>query len=111
MTIDLLSRHSSPLPEDSPPLKGEALEDYVKAVSDHWKVVDGHHLERKFEFDDFMGALEFTNQAGRIAEDEGHHPEITLTWGEVTVRIWTHSIDGLSENDFILAARIDAALK
>ena len=109
MTIDLLSRHCSPLPEGSPTLKGEALEHYVQAVSDHWKVVDGHHLEGTFEFDDFMGALEFTNEVGRIAEAEGHHPEITLTWGEASVRIWTHSIDGLSENDFILAARIDAA--
>lgn len=109
MTMDLLSRHCAPLPEGSSPLKGKALEDYVEAVSDHWTVVDDHHLEATFEFDDFMGALEFTNEAGRIAEDEEHHPEITLTFGKASVRIWTHSIDGLSENDFILAARIDAS--
>jgi len=59
------------------------------------------------EFDDFLTALAFTNRAGGVAEAEGHHPEITLTWGKATVSIWTHSIDGLSENDFILAARLD----
>jgi len=109
MTMDLLSRHCAPLPEGSPTLKGEALENYVNAIRDHWTVVDDHHLEGTFEFDDFMGALEFTNEVGRIAEAEEHHPEITLTWGKASVRIWTHSIDGLSENDFILAARIDAS--
>jgi 4a-hydroxytetrahydrobiopterin dehydratase len=55
-----------------------------------------------------MGALAFTNQAGGVAKAEGHHPEITLTWGRASAKIWTHSIDGLSENDFILAARPDA---
>ncbi len=109
MSMDLLSRHCQPLPEGSPTLKGEALQNYIDAVGDHWEVVDEHHLLGKFEFEDFMGALEFTNQVGKIAEDEGHHPEITLTWGKASVKIWTHSIDGLSENDFILAARIDAA--
>lgn len=111
MTMDLLSRHCQPLPEGTGPLKGEALEHYKGAVSDRWEVVDGHRLEGTFEFDDFMGALRFTNEAGEIAEAEGHHPEITLTWGKATVRIWTHSIDGLSDNDFILAARIDAAAR
>ncbi len=110
MTMDLLSRHCQPLPDGSTPLKGDALEDYRSALSDRWHVVDDHHLEGTFEFDDFMGALEFTNRAGEIAEQEGHHPEITLTWGKATIRVWTHSIDGLSENDFILAARVEAAV-
>lgn len=108
MSIDLLSRHCHPVAAGSPPLAGEALQDYVSAISDEWTVVDGHHLERTFTFDDFAGALDFTNRAGAVAEDEDHHPEITLTWGKATVRIWTHTVDGLSENDFILAARLDA---
>lgn len=108
MSIDLLSRHCQPLPDGAAPLQGEALDHYRNALPDRWKIVDSH-LEGDFEFDDFMGALEFTNEAGRIAEEEGHHPEITLTWGKASVRISTHSIGGLSENDFILAARIDAA--
>ncbi len=109
MTMDLLSRHCRPLPEGSPGLQGEALEHYLEAVGEPWTIVDGHHLEGEFDFENFMEALEFTNQIGEIAEAEEHHPEITLTWGHVTVRIWTHSIDGLSENDFILAARINAS--
>lgn len=106
--MDLLTRHCRELPKGTPALSGEALNTFVAAVSDNWKVVDDHHLESTFEFKDFLGALEFTNRVGGVAEAEGHHPEITLTWGKATVRIWTHSIGGLSENDFILAARIDA---
>jgi 4a-hydroxytetrahydrobiopterin dehydratase len=108
MTMDLLSRHCQPMGENAQPLQGEALEHYVGAISDAWTVIDDHHLERTFEFENFVEALEFTNDVGVLAEEEGHHPEITLTWGKATVRIWTHDIDGLSENDFILAARIEA---
>jgi 4a-hydroxytetrahydrobiopterin dehydratase len=106
--MDLLARHCKPLPKGTPELSGAALAPYLTALSGRWNAVDGHHLEATFEFKDFLGALTFTNQVGGVAETEGHHPEITLTWGKATVRIWTHSIDGLSENDFILAARIDA---
>ncbi len=72
-----------------------------------WTLVKDHHLTRQFVFDDFAQALAFTNQVGALAEAEFHHPEITLTWGRVDLRIWTHAIDGLSENDFILAAKCD----
>ena len=72
-----------------------------------WRVIDDHHLARRFVFDDFAKALAFTNQVGALAEAEFHHPEIILTWGRVDLRIWTHAIDGLSENDFILAAKCD----
>jgi 4a-hydroxytetrahydrobiopterin dehydratase len=109
MTMDLLSRHCQPVPAGSIPLKGEALDHYRRAVSERWKVIDDHHLEATFGFDDFRGALDFTNRVGEIAEEQNHHPEITLTWGRATLRIWTHTVDGLTENDFILAARIDAS--
>jgi 4a-hydroxytetrahydrobiopterin dehydratase len=72
-------------------------------------VVDDHHLEKEFTFEDFKSALEFTNRVGEIAEAEGHHPDIFLTWGQVVLKIWTHSVKGLSENDFILAAKADSA--
>lgn len=108
MTMDLLSKHCQPVQDGTVPLKGEALDDYRNAISDQWTVVDDHHLEGTFEFENFVEALAFTNEAGEVAEEESHHPEITLTWGKATVRVWTHDIDGLSENDFILAARIDA---
>jgi 4a-hydroxytetrahydrobiopterin dehydratase len=66
-----------------------------------------HHLRKAFSFPDFVTALRFTNQVGELAEAEGHHPDIRLTWGRVEIEIFTHKIDGLTESDFILAARID----
>jgi 4a-hydroxytetrahydrobiopterin dehydratase len=72
-----------------------------------WQVVDGHHLTRSFQFPDFKTALEFVNRAGAVAEEEGHHPDLLLAWGKVDVKTWTHKIDGLTESDFILAAKID----
>lgn len=109
MTSDLLSRHCKPLPKGSPALDAERVAELKSSLSNRWSVVDGHHLVAQFEFPDFLGALAFTNRAAGVAEAEGHHPEITVTWGKATVKIWTHSIDGLSENDFILAARLDAS--
>jgi 4a-hydroxytetrahydrobiopterin dehydratase len=70
-------------------------------------VVSDHHLERRFAFKDFRQALAFTNRVGALAEEEGHHPDIYLAWGKVDLKIWTHTIDGLTESDFILAAKID----
>jgi 4a-hydroxytetrahydrobiopterin dehydratase len=69
--------------------------------------VDGHHLSKRYAFDDFAGALVFTNRVGAIAEAEGHHPDIYLAWGQVELKIWTHKIDGLTESDFIFAAKAD----
>jgi len=109
MASDLAQKHCEPCSEDTPPLTGDELEPYVDELGEQWSVEDEHHLVGEFSFDDFQEALDFTNRVGALAEKEGHHPEICLTWGEATVRIWTHSIDGLSENDFILAAKIDAS--
>ena len=72
--------------------------------------MDDHHLEKAFEFPDFAQALRFTNSVGQVAEEQGHHPEIRLGWGRVLVQTWTHSVDGLTEADFLLAARIDRIL-
>jgi 4a-hydroxytetrahydrobiopterin dehydratase len=89
------------------PLKGEALEGLADQLANGWRVVDGHHLEKNFKFDDFQAALDFTNRVGELAESVDHHPEICLTWGKATITIWTHSIGGLSEADFVFAARSD----
>jgi len=89
------------------PLHGEAISILQKQIDPSWQVCNEHHLERVFKFKNFIQALDFTNVIGRLSEAQGHHPEITLTWGKVTVRIWTHKINGLHENDFILAAKID----
>jgi 4a-hydroxytetrahydrobiopterin dehydratase len=71
-----------------------------------WRVVDGHHLLRTFKFKDFKSALAFTNRVGELAEEEGHHPDITLGWGKAEITLYTHAVDGLTQNDFILAAKI-----
>lgn len=89
------------------PLKGSALDEYRDQIDDAWAVVEEHHLEREFSFDDFKQALAFTNRVGEIAEEEQHHPDIALGYGSVTITLWTHKIGGLSERDFILAAKID----
>ena len=90
-----------------PPLSEDEQQQLLTQVSEGWRVVDGHHLERDFGFDDFRGALAFTNQVGELAESVGHHPDIFLAWGKVSLKIFTHKIDGLSEADFVLAAKID----
>ena len=90
-----------------PPLKGAKLEGLERQVPG-WNVVEEHHLQKTFRFPDFRRALEFVNRVGNLAEEQGHHPDIFLAWGKVDVTIWTHKIDGLTESDFILAAKIDA---
>ena len=83
------------------------LEKRYKALGGGWQIVDGHHLEKEYRFPDFRQALEFTNRIGELAEEVNHHPEICVTWGRATITLWTHKIDGLTESDFILAAKID----
>jgi len=75
-----------------------------------WQLVDNHHLEKSYKFADFREALEFTNKVGKLAEEQGHHPDIHLSWGKVKLVLWTHKIDGLTESDFILAAKADTLL-
>jgi 4a-hydroxytetrahydrobiopterin dehydratase len=73
-------------------------------------VVDGHHLRKSYKFKNFQDALAFVNRVGAVAEAEGHHPDISFTWGRARIEIWTHSVDGLSESDFVLAAKVDRAV-
>jgi len=73
-------------------------------------VIDEHHLEKGFTFKNFREALAYTNRVGEIAEQQGHHPDIHLAWGQVKLQVWTHKIDGLTESDFVFAAKADAAL-
>src|SRR5205085_8899541 len=103
----LASRKCVPCRGGIPPLKGKQLKDLQKQLSD-WKVIDGHHLLKSFSFPDFKSALDFVQKISAVAEEQGHHPDILLRWGKVTVTIWTHKIDGLTESDFILGAKIDA---
>jgi 4a-hydroxytetrahydrobiopterin dehydratase len=103
----LSSKHCVPCRGGVPPLAGEELRSLERELGGGWQVVREHHLHKVFSFADFKAALAFTNRVGELAESEGHHPDIRLTWGRVEIEIFTHKIDGLTESDFILAARID----
>lgn len=90
------------------PLTPSEYADYLEEIrGDVWEVIDDHHLEATYEFEDFRDALEFTYEVGELAEEEWHHPDLQLSWGEVVVEIWTHKIDGLHKTDFVMAARMD----
>ncbi len=107
---ELAAKKCVPCKGGVPPLKGEVLQVLQKQVED-WDVVEEHHLLKTFKFPDFRKALDFVNRVGEIAEQEGHHPVITFTWGKVEIKIYTHKINGLTESDFILAAKIGAMNK
>ena len=90
-----------------PPLRGEAIAQLQGQLHADWRVEGEHHLERTFRFPDFRAALDFTNRVGELAEEQSHHPDLHLAWGKVRVQIWTHKIDGLTESDFVFAAKVD----
>jgi 4a-hydroxytetrahydrobiopterin dehydratase len=106
MTEQLADKKCVPCRGGVPPLKGKDLEKLHQNVP-KWMVYDEHQLHREFKFPDFKQALEFVNRVGAVAEEQGHHPDILLAWGKVEITLWTHKIDGLTESDFIMAAKID----
>ena len=89
------------------PLGGAELQRFHEKLGTDWEVIDGRHLEKQYQFSDFQTALDFVNKVGELAESVDHHPDLCLGWGKASVSIWTHSIDGLSEADFVFAARAD----
>ena len=103
---ELASKQCVPCKGGVPPLKGEALQ-ALQTQGEGWNVVEEHHLLKSFKFSDFRKTLDFVNKVGAIAEDQGHHPVITFTWGKAEITIYTHKINGLTASDFILAAKID----
>ena len=109
---DLASKTCVPCRGGVPPLKGKELAEIHKQLPAwaHWKVINEHHISRAFTFRDFQQALDFVNRVGALAEEQGHHPDILLTWGKAEITLWTHKIDGLTESDFIMAAKIDRLL-
>ena len=102
----LAAKHCVPCRGGVPPLVGQELEKFSAQFPD-WKVIDGHHITRNFTFSDFKKALDFVNRVGAVAEAEGHHPDLCLAWGKVEVQIYTHKIRGLTESDFVMAAKVD----
>jgi 4a-hydroxytetrahydrobiopterin dehydratase len=107
---ELAEKECVPCKGGVPPLKGDDLTALLDKLGGSWQVVDEHHLEKEYKFKDFREALDFTNKVGEIAEQQFHHPDIYLAWGKVKLTIWTHKIDGLTESDFILAAKADSLL-
>lgn len=103
----LSAKKCIPCNKDVPLLKGHQLLDLHKQLDSGWQIIEEHHLEKEYLFPDFSKALVFTNKIGAIAEQEGHHPNILLSYGKIKIQIWTHKINGLSESDFIIAAKCD----
>ncbi len=104
---ELADRACEPCRGGVPPLRGEELKNLMSDLGGDWEVVGDHHLLKKYQFKNFAEALTFVNRVGAVAETEGHHPDISFGWGRCELVIYTHAIDGLSESDFILAAKID----
>ncbi len=104
---DLTKRTCEPCLKGTLPLQAPEIAKLLPSIDSEWKAVDNHHLEREFHFVNFKQALDFTVAIGSIAEQEGHHPDVLLSWGKVRVTLFTHKIKGLSLNDFIVAAKID----
>ncbi|MBS0627587.1 MAG: 4a-hydroxytetrahydrobiopterin dehydratase [Verrucomicrobia bacterium] len=102
----LSAKHCTPCKEGSCPLKGQPLLDLYKQLSG-WQLLADHHREKTYTFKNFKEALSFVNRIGELAEKEGHHPDIYLSWGKVMLTIWTHKIEGLTESDFVFAVKSD----
>ena len=102
----LHTRTFQPCRGDMPPLDRHAINTLLREIP-KWRVIDDHHLERVYEFADFGAAMGFCVKVGALAESVGHHPDLAFGWGWAEVKLWTHAIDGLSEGDFILAAKIE----
>ncbi|MEJ2085163.1 MAG: 4a-hydroxytetrahydrobiopterin dehydratase [Acidobacteriota bacterium] len=104
---ELAARECIPCKGGVLPLKGHELEDLAARLGGGWEVVDEHHLTKKYKFPNFVEALGFVNRVGGLAEEVNHHPEIHFSWGWVELIIYTHKIDGLTESDFVWAAKAE----
>ena len=105
--MDLASKQCVPCKGGVPPLKGDELRRLQEALGNGWEGMDEHHLTKEFGFNNFREALHYVNLVGETAEEQGHHPDIRLAWGKVGIDVWTHKIDGLTESDFIFAAKAE----
>lgn len=107
MASELAQKECIPCKGGIPPLKGKDVSNLLEKLGNGWKVIDEHHLEKEYTFPNFRQALDFTIRIGELAEAQFHHPDIYLAWGKVKLMIWTHKINGLTESDFIWAAKAD----
>jgi len=107
MKENLAEMECVPCKEGALALKQPEIQGYCERLHQEWKVINRHHLERELTFPDFRTALDFTNRVGEVAEAQGHHPDIYLSWGKLRLTLWTHKVDGLTRSDFVLAAKVD----
>jgi 4a-hydroxytetrahydrobiopterin dehydratase len=105
--MDLSQSKCKPCEKGVPPLTPEELESYKQDDFFSWDIVDNKKIVKDFKFDNYSQTIAFVNKVAYLAEDEGHHPVMHVYFSKVTVEYWTHAIDGLSENDFIMAAKLD----
>lgn len=93
------------------PMKSEEINKYLEMLPNKWEVLeDGKKIKHIFKLNNFIEAIEFVNKIAKIAEEEGHHPNIAIDYSKVEITLWTHAINGLSLNDFVLAAKIESLL-
>ena len=107
MASELAAKTCIPCRGGVPPLQSDEIQKLLGQLGGDWKVIENHHLQKDYAFKNFAEALAYTNRVGAMAEDQGHHPDIYLAWGKVAIDTWTHKINGLTESDFVLAAKID----
>lgn len=107
MNTSLADENCEPCRGGVAPLAGEELERLTRELAPEWRVLAERKLERRFAFADFAQALAFANTIGALADAQGHHPDLLVRWGSLTVTLWTHAIDGLARADFVLAAKIE----
>lgn len=117
MTNTLINKKCVPCEGGEPPLNEAQISKFKSQIGDEWGLIEpqkgpkeAKKIQRKFKFKDFKKAMEFVNKVADLAEEEGHHPDISIHWNRVTLTLWTHAIGGLSENDFIMAAKINELL-
>ncbi len=103
----LINKHCVPCAGRVPPLEASIAGKLLNELGHEWIINSDGHLYKEVLFLDFMGAITFANKIAEIAEQEAHHPDLTIAWGKCTIEIWTHKINGLTESDFILAAKIE----
>lgn len=106
-TIDLTKKKCIPCEGNVPPLSEKEIRELEKVISPDWKIKDNHRIYREFSFVNYRQTIDFVNKVANLAEDEGHHPVMHVYYGRVEIELWTHAANGLTENDFILAAKID----
>jgi 4a-hydroxytetrahydrobiopterin dehydratase len=105
--MELAEKKCIPCEGNTPRIEGDATSHYLKKISKGWYLFESKEIRRKFKLKDFRQNIAFVNGIAELAEDQGHHPDMCLYWNILEVSFWTHAIGGLSENDFIMAAKVD----